>query len=191
MATSAQFTKLFNNVRVHIPGAVDEMVKQELWNTMDDFFTLSRVWKDEADLPVYADTTVHYTKPNQGRTIFLYSLKKGTRDINATMKVPNTIVLEQAPTTNDTYVRVLDLSCIFEVDASGYPIFPDWVLDKHLLCIQEGLISRLMAQPAKPYTNESLAILRSRKFRDMCAIAKHEAEQGNRRGMQNWVFPPF
>ena len=55
----------------------------------------------------------------------------------------------------------------------------------------DGLVGRMMSQPAKPYTNPALGLNHLRKFRNAISFAGTESVRRNVANSQAWRFPPF
>jgi len=103
-------------------------------------------------------------------------------------------VLELAylPNQAGTYTVTVALTVTDPVRVTDdFPILPDWMWDKHYACILDGVLSRMMSQPGKPYSSERLAIYHGRRFRNAIASARVEAMRSNKYRGQNWQFPQF
>lgn len=202
MAT-AQLQRLFNNARVKIPGAIDDMLKLELYNVLFEFFTDSNIWQDQLAVPVTTATATYTLTPSDTSQITRLmsvntSATNGSLQVFATMQVPGTMILKNTPTVADTLVVVIAKTVIDPVSSGspgddpiqyGFPNYPTWVVDKYFLGILDGLIGQMMAQTAKPWTNEKLAVFHLRKFQQVITTARNEANRMNVFGAQRWTYP--
>src|SRR5262249_51152992 len=111
------------------------------------------------------------------------------RAIKAVMITPGDITLKVAPSEAATYTATVALTIDDPVGKDGFPEFPAWVLTKYGTGILDGLLGRLMAQPAKPYTNPGLAVIRTKNFMSTRSTAKTEVLHGNLNNGQTWRFP--
>ena len=68
---------------------------------------------------------------------------------------------------------------------------PDEILHKYGRGITSGLIGRMMAQPAKPYANQQLAVYYTRLFAGAVAQARADVRHKHLYDGQTWRFPSF
>lgn len=194
MAVSLDLTRLLNNARVHLPGAIDVNLQLEFFNVLNDFFQNSNIWQQDIEFPVLgtdADPTTYEVEQYGAASIvrLLWTVNSAGRPVGASMQTPGEILLNTAATVNDTLTATVSLTVDDPLTSDGYPEFPAWTLTKYGTGILEGLIGRMMAQPAKPYTNEKLAIFHTRKFTGAISQAKYEALHRNVNNGQAWRFP--
>jgi hypothetical protein len=107
----------------------------------------------------------------------------------ATMPTPGDIVLANGVSTEDTYTCRAILTVSDPLTREGDTQLPDWVLDKYGNDLMEGLVGRMMMQPAKPYTNKQDGMMHTRAYLGARADAKIEAARQNVYGGQAWRFP--
>lgn len=190
---SLDLTRLMNNVRLHVPGALDSAIQLELFNVLDDFFRQSNVWQEEISFRTRSGTTDYSIEPESVSTIVrLIKLQNDDEiDVPATMEVPGELILRTAPSSSRTLTATVSLTIDDPVNRENYPEFPAWILDKYWLGFVSGVLGRMMSVPAKPYSNERLAIFHSRKFSGAMAAAKSEALHKNLHNGQTWRFPKF
>lgn len=191
---SLDLTRLLNNARVHLPGAIDSMLQIELFNVFNDFFQGSNIWKEDITFPVKATDAVGtvYSIENESvaSMVRLLGMKNSSGlPVYGTMAVPGEIILQTAPSQNDTLTATVALTVNDPTTKEGYPEFPAWTLNKYGTGILDGLVGRMMMQPAKPYTNAQLAAPRMRKFNGAISQAKYEALHANLNNGQTWRFP--
>ena len=55
----------------------------------------------------------------------------------------------------------------------------------------EGVLGRMTAQPAKPYSSPAQALFHARRFRALMADARNVVAQKNVYDGQTWRFPAF
>lgn len=190
-ATQRQL-RFMQNVRTHAPGALDDVIQMELYNTLKEFFSGSDVWKDTSSLAVTTATKSYTITPTDTTGLINRLVRVADAndvDVAATMEIPGTLVLNQFPSNNQTYSVTISLSAIDPADSNNYPQFPTWVADKYDTCLMDGTIGRMLAQPAKTYTNQQLAIYHLRRFRSLHAQARAESLHKNLGRGQTWAFP--
>jgi hypothetical protein len=62
---------------------------------------------------------------------------------------------------------------------------------KHFQALLDGVLSRMLMQPAKPYSNVTLGTYHAKRFRKFLALARADVEENSTFDGQNWVFPSF
>jgi hypothetical protein len=68
-------------------------------------------------------------------------------------------------------------------------VVPSWLLDRYYDTLQHGVLSRLMRQVTKPYTNLALGTLHGASYGAGRAAARAELARSNIWGTQQWQFP--
>jgi len=204
---SLDLTRLMTNCRVHLPGALDTALQLELFNVLDDFFQSTNIWQEDITFQVTAGDTAYLGAPAADTAVIYYieqsSVSNITRligivddnniPVTGAMATPGEIILQLSPGNTAIYTATVSLTVDDPVAASGtnagFPEFPAWVLDKYALGILAGVVSRMMVQPAKPYSNPALAKMHHQKYAQFLQRAKYEALHQNVNNGQNWQFP--
>lgn len=190
---STDITRLMNNLRIALPGAIDDAIKLEVYNALNDFFQGSNIWREDISVPVTAGVK-EYTITSTGASNIVRLigvLDNNSLHVNAWFDLETEkLVLELAPSTSATYTAHVALTVNDPVDAEGYPAdFPSWVLNLYMNDIVSGVLGRMMAQPAKPYSNAQLAAYHARNFQSAIAAARAEANRNFAYAAQRWRFP--
>ena len=186
--------RLIKNARIQLPGSLDNVILLELYNVLDQFFKDSRIWTEESQFSAMASDpagTIYYIEPESVSSIvaLVSVVDPGGFPQRAAMSLPGEVTLDTPPSQEGTFVATVVLTIVDPVQRDGYPEFPDWVLTKYGTGILDGLLGRMMAQPAKPYTNVQLAALHLHAFRRTIAIAATESLHRNVQNAQSWVYP--
>lgn len=191
--------RLIKNARNALPGSLDGVILLELFNVLDQFFRESGIWTEIIPFSVYPNDpagTVYYIEPESVSTIVRLISVANLDNIwqRAVMDIPGEVtflrpVSVQEPDKYNTYTACVVLSIVDPVQRDGYPEFPGWVLEKHGNGILHGLLGRMMAQPAKPYTNAELAKAHLAGFRRAISTAGTESVHRNVHNAQAWRFP--
>jgi hypothetical protein len=191
MTANAATTRLMNNVRINVPGALDTVVKLEFFNALDDFFKGSNIWKEK--IPVSVDPTkdTYDVVPTDSGAInrLLWVIDPSGVAVNATMEEPGTLVLQYKPGMAQTYTACVAKTVTDPTTKDDYPQYPDWVLDKYGDDLVNGVVGRLMKQPKKPYTDLQLAQYYLKSFEQAIGFARIEAARMNTYAAQTWRFP--
>ena len=191
---SLDLTRLLNNARVHLPGAIDSNIQLELFNVLNDFFQGSNIWQEAITFQVKAADVLGATYSIENQSVasmvrLISLINSASLPVSATMAVPGDIILNTQVTNADTLTATVSLTVNDPTTKEGYPEFPAWTLNKYGTGILDGLIGRMMMQPAKPWTNSQLAIFRTRRFNGVVSQAKFEALHKSLNNGQTWRFP--
>jgi len=191
--------RLIKNARVALPGSLDSAILLELFNVLDQFFRESGIWTEAIQFSVYPNDpagTVYYIEPESVSTIVRLISVANLDGFwqRAVMDIPGEVtfltpVSLQEPDKYNIYTALVVLSIVDPVQRDGYPEFPAWILEKHGNGILHGLLGRMMAQPAKPYSNVSLAAQHLQGFRRAISTAATESVHRNVHNGQAWRFP--
>lgn len=189
--------RLMNNARNYLPGATDTAIQLELFNVLNEFFQDSNIWTEDIEFTVTAgddpaDTT-YYIEAESVASInrLIGIVDSNDNPVGGTMAVPGEIVLDNEPGQNDTYTATVALTVNDPTARDGYPEYPQWILNKYSLGLISGVVGRMMAQPAKPFTNAQLASFHYKQFRAAVSLASNEAQHKNVDNAQAWRFPRF
>lgn len=197
---AAAKTRLMDNLRIKLPGALDGVIKLELYNVLDEFFRETLAWREDVQFTtVVGDQTYQLTTTDDVQILTLMWVGPADEDgrptwgrsVAAEMQEPGIIRLAEKPAAIDDYVVVLALTVADPTLADGFPFIPEWTLTRYHGAIIDGVLSRMMSQPAKPYSNSSMAVYHGRRFRNACAVARSEARKNNVFAGQAWRFPKF
>jgi len=190
MTTNTDIERIMNSVRVHLPGVLDDLLRLELFNVLDEFFRSTNVWREEITQRVTPGEREYELDLESSATIVrLLDVRSSTGTyIPATLEEPDVLLLRDEPSVAEDLTVTVALT-VRTLTSEGYPIAPAWILKKHRDTFFEGLLGRMMAQPAKPYSSEKLAIFHTRRFRNGMAAARVEGARKNLYGGQVWRFP--
>ena len=197
--TSPALNRIYDTAKVYLPGALDAAMQLEFFQLLDDFFSMTNCWTEDIQFPVTVTTLTYLEDPLQ----YTYTLTPSlgliirtatifNRDgvpVPATMPVPGDLVLVNGPNTADTYTARVILTVSDPLTREGNTQLPEWVLNKYSGCLLEGLVGRMMMQPAKPYTAKQDGLFHMKNYLSGRSDAKIEAARQNVYGGQAWQFP--
>jgi hypothetical protein len=193
MTISTAVQRLINNVKIEVPNVGDDVIQLMMFNALKEFLTDSRMWKQDITVTTAVDDDTYTLTPtaSTGAIIELFSVTGASdQNVPATMEVPGTLVLNTDPSA----VEALTVKVILTaetIDADNIPVMPTGFMTKYEQGLTHGVIGGLMSQPAKPWTNERLAVWHNRKFRNAIATARSEAQHQNLHDGQRWTYPRF
>ena len=195
--SNADVLRLVTNAQIRLPGATGGTVQQELFMVADEFFKESNVWREDIEFSVPANDppgTVYEVTPTGNvvidKLMWMRNSDGGGR-IFGQMSVPGEITLATYPSSPARYIATVALTVSDPTQRDGYVNFPDWVLSKYRGVLLNGLLGKMMSQPAKPYTNTQLSVYYIKLFNSGKSAARVEAQRGNLFRAQAWKFPSF
>lgn len=192
MAADPLFDRIMDSARSRLPGAVDNQVYFEVADVLNEFFRLSNCWREV--IQVTFDDRVEYelfTDDMPARVVSLIGVTNVDNiPVWATMINPNLLTLAR-----DAAPGVYNISTILtvanKINDEKYPRFPQWVSDTYGDVIADGIVGRMAAMPAKPYSSPKHALFYTSKFKQGARSAQIEANRQNLVGGQAWKYPRF
>lgn len=187
--------RLLQQLRVAHPGVLDEVIKEELWEVLNDLCREAKVWRETINITLVEGDNTYPVAVDGAEIVEVYSVSHETMDVsNVVYEFGNIAILSATPTATDVLeplklVAALTPALVPNVDVEVWIPGDLWSLLHATLLA--GTKARLMAQPAKPYSNPQLAAYYTREYRSLKAIEKRRIEVGNVHGAQTWTFPPF
>jgi len=190
-ATNDDTDKLMDMARVKLPGARDNIIQHELYASMEEFLRTTNVWVEEIEITTVVDEQTYVVIPTELATItrLISVVDSDDIDVRAYFKTPGELYLVTAPSTAETLTVKVALTVAGPTDDAGFPRAPSWIYSKYREDLLDGVVGRMMGHPAKPYSNERLAVYHLRRFRNAMAVAKAEGRHGYLFSGQQWKFP--
>lgn len=200
---SQDITRFMNNARLRLTGATDDVLQQELFNVLDEFFKGSNVWCEDIDLKIPGQDpagTVYLITPTGptviDKLLWTYEVPNSSSigrgpQITAAMSTPGEATLAVQPSSDVVYRFTVALTVQDPTQRNGYTTFPAWVLAKYRGVLLDGLLGKMYSQPSKPWTNTQLSVFHMRKFKSSTASARVEWTRNNTYRQQAWRFPAF
>lgn len=191
---SADFDILINSVRARLPSALDGVVRLELQNVLKDFLSESNLYVDSIPISILVGQTDYTVYSINGIINRLMTVTDSYNNPVPSSLVPPSLTVQDyrvrlgiKPSTATTYTAYLALTPdpSVPVDQS----VPDWVIAKYREGFEDGILARMMTQPAKPYSNIKLADYHGRKYRRAITLARNEALHAYKFRGQGWGYP--
>ena len=203
---TASISVWLKDVLPRTPGVVRSVARREFNLAAREFYKDSGAWREVIESVYWDDGTYQFTVPapyayaevNQivqvevnGSALTAKSERPvGDRqDGTPTLWFPtgpDTMEVWPTPEMYEDTLRVR-VALIPTVDATE---FPNVSLAKHYEALLDGVLGRLYAHPAKPYSNPTLGEYHLRRFRNAIGVAAAEFKQGGFAG-QNWTYPRY
>lgn len=190
------------------PGVVRAVAKRELYSACREFFTTTLVWRDTSPKRnLTANKKRYYLSPFNSSSIVVAVLgvtfngreltaltRKPPRETNTSdtpthywLEAPDTVRLYPLPTTTvedalEFYVALAPKQTV--------RCLPGAALTHYYDAIMDGVLARLFAHPAKPYTNPALGEYHAKRFRAAIGAFAAQGKKGFSQGA-TWSFPRF
>jgi hypothetical protein len=186
--------RLLDNLRVGLPGATDNAIRFELWNAIVDFCREAWAWRETISVPLTAGQTDYTITPAGTDIVSALEVDHPTLNVFGSRYKFGLLVLPRTPTSADVgeplYV-VAVLSPALDQGADIEALIPTDMWSKWHLTLLSGTFARMMAQPAKPWSNPQLAAYHQRKYQSDRAVARRDVATDGVVGAQLWRFPRF
>jgi hypothetical protein len=181
--------RIIRGATLRLPGAIENVIKDELFLVLDEFLQKTSMWQEEITFGVTSDATEYELVPTGGTIVQLIHLANSDEiPVKASMATPSTLVLQNTPNT-DTFTATVALTVVDPTTRDHEPEVPEWILTKYHLVVLDGVLGRMMSQPMKSYTSDKHSIYHMRRFRNGMAGAAAQTKRSNRYGGQSWSFP--
>lgn len=192
--TTAVLTRIINNAKVQLPGAITAGIQYELYNVLDELLSQSDIWTEDIFFECVQDVVDYNIVPVTGRIVHLIYLHHADTSpdiaqIPALMPEPGWLKWMQAPQESEDCIVRVSLTVLDPVTRAGFPQCPAWILERYHGTITSGLIYKMAAQPNKSWTAEEVAVLHGQKFRNEIGTAKVDYLHSHTYGAQRWRYP--
>lgn len=191
---SDSFTdRILDSAKSRLPGALDNQIYFELADVLNDFFRTSTCWRETiiVDFIDGVDQYELFTDDMPAQVVSLLGVRDAQNiPVSATMLNPNllSLVLDAQP---GEYTISVILTVAGKLKNENYPRFPQWVADSYSDVIADGIVGRMAAMPAKPYSSPTHAAYYTKKFKQAALSARIQTGRQNLVGGQAWRYPSF
>lgn len=187
--------RLFDDLRVSLPGSTDAAIKQELWATLDDLCRDGHVWRETITVALVVNQDEYLITPAGTEIVHVFAIDHPTLDLtNVTYEYGKILIASDSPLAADTTSPLFVVAALTPSLNPGADVeawIPSDMWSEHYQTILSGVKARMMAQPAKPYSNPQVAVYHARDYRSRKAVARHRVRTGGVPGAQMWRFPSF
>lgn len=189
---AADYDELRVEIASKLPGALEGAIDLELGAVLREFSMITSAITEQELFSTVADTLT-YTITPVGNVRQLLNIEDSDGEIvrgQYAFKQPNTIEFFSQPTVGEVYTaNVAVTPSTTEADIELR--VPTWVWQKYRDVLLDGVLGRMMTQPAKPYRQEQVGIYHLRRYRDGMAQTRAEALRRYTFRGQGWKFPTF
>jgi hypothetical protein len=187
------FSRLMNNLRVRLPGALDGAIQMEMFNVIDDMCRTVDFIFTVSQTNLVVNTSTYYVTPPVGTVpISFYKLAHETYPMTRAFVSPDEgsfTLLD--PVTAEHAATPVAIKMTFAPDPAAAPEqwVPEFFWGRGYAVILNGVLAAMMASPAKPYSNTQLALFHARKYRHGKSGIKIINTTGNAPEGHSWQFP--
>jgi hypothetical protein len=192
-------TRIVNQVRNLVPGALDPTILDELFFTCKDFFDETNIWYEDVTFTANLTTNSYWLAPSDYTYYIIPTSGVITRllavfdsngyAVGGTMQELGTLILANSPSQTQTYTARVGLTVSTTLTSDGYPDVPDETVGKWMVGLTRGVAGNLQQQPAKPYTNQRASEANLSVYLSARSKARSAAMRLNTFRSQNWQFP--
>lgn len=184
--------RLLNDLRVRLPGATDGMLQREVWLTLNDFCREGLAWREQVEVPLVDAVSTYDVAPNGTEVVVVYGVSHPTMDLQGAVYSFGKLLLTAAPSAADLITPVFveaALTPALDVGADLEGLIPSDMWSEHHEVILNGVLGRMLAQPAKPYSNPALAAFYVKSYTGERARVRHKVRTGGVMAPQAWRYP--
>jgi hypothetical protein len=198
LAQPANYQRLIDNIKTHVPGVIDNNVEPELFEIARDFCQNTNCYKNIEIITVSSATNDYTLNPLASAQIKRIT---GIADVTNTTQPPYRpvqwphglvmpVTLRLYQQLSNTYSWRVEYAMypVDPVDANDDPVMPSWILDNYQDAFLWGVRARLHMQSAKPYSNPALGAAAWRMYLQRRGLAAAEVNRENLYDGQNWMF---
>lgn len=187
---SSPFDRLMNTAKMRLPGAVDDAMRQELFEVFIDFFKDAAVWQERLDIEFAAGSRQAKVLPVAGRILKLMEVYENDRPVFGYTMPEEGVIHARFPFDRATVLTGVFMMTVTDpVTRDAFPVVPLDLVGRHHALLLDGLLAKMMSHPSKPYTNVQMAAYHQNRFRGSISRARNEQHTGNVAEGQNWRFP--
>lgn len=198
------FDQLMNQARVTLVGSSDAGLKGAFYDVCTEFLNDSSSWTQDVQVNAIPTRTQYPLQVNEGQVIRLVGVRTppiaqgqpqnaatvpGGVPISALMPDVGTLLLACAPISAATYLATVVTNVSLPTDKNAIPLGPDWLLPLWHVGLLDGLLGKMMMQPAKSYSDKITGAYHLKRFRDAIARARVSKLRASTNGAQAWRFP--
>ncbi len=189
----SNYTRLLDNLRIRLPGALDGLIKLELFNVIDEFCRTTDANRREIETTLTAGVNVYDIRPADAEIVMALQVAHKTLSVRSAVYDAGFMTLTTTPTAEDATEPLVTQVSVAPLYGIGNPELwlSDELYQKWFNWLLDGVLWRMMSQAAKPYSSERMALYHSRRFRNGMAIARTQAGVENTPNASAWAFPAF
>lgn len=186
LGSNPNLNRLYDNVQAVVPAVQFPIVQMEAWNTIEDFFIQSTSERRTIYWQMAPGVSELDFNPYDSTWLVAWVLSFDGLPYGEII-MPGKLVDREPTLTSLRQGRALLALKPVSFSVNFSPV----LLSNWFQVLLDGTLSRLYAQPAKPYSSPQMAIEYGRKYRAGVAKARAVADAQNTDGPGRWRFSYF
>ncbi len=190
MMNKQDINTVMNQCRVELTGVSDALLKSVMFEVLDEFFRDTSSWRETVDYTAIPDVASYDLVVEEGQIIRLdCNYDANGSFVPALMRDIPTLTLQHSLNTQQTLTAVVIKTVSLPLTSDGFPVAPDWVLQKWHLAIKHGMLGALKNQSNKSFSDGKGAVYNLAKFRQFIGNVRSAVLRANTAGASAWRFP--
>jgi hypothetical protein len=201
---TASYSRLLTTLRAKLPGASVEQLQVEMGNCFQAFLRETHVWRELVKRNLIAGASRYELSPSNAcaQVTFILAVRVSRRmyrpmgDVGFTgngtsgaYQVDSDYTsIELFPTPNVNEPKGLEAWVALSLEPTSLDL-PCELIDHYFDMLMSGVLERMYAHVARPYTNQDLAEKHARKFHAAVTRTRREVRGGNAYASPPWVYP--
>ncbi len=191
MAINKQdWDQLLIQATVRLVGVSQKGLKAEMYDVLSEFFNDSSCWTQVVEVNAVTTSREYPLQVNEGQIIrMVVTTAADGHVVPSIMPDVGTLILGNFPGSDETLYTEVVTNVSLPTQKDQMPIAPDWVLPIWHVGILDGLLGKMLSQPAKSFSNLQSGAYHLKRFRDAIARARVSKLRANTNGTQAWRYP--
>lgn len=183
--------RLMDNLLLRLPGAVESVVRLEIFNALNEFCRETNCWWHRQTIQLQPQqTVVPIFAPMNAETVRIMRVTHDGIPLNAALRALELTMLI-APQRGIEIDLTTSLAPSYDTQYDDPPWVPAEIWKRHYNAIMDGTLARMMSQPAKPYSSMNNAGVHALQFRTAKNDTRSEVDRAFVYDAQNWQYPYF
>jgi hypothetical protein len=178
-------SRLYDNVQSTVPAVTLPMVQMACWNTIEDFYIRSTSRREQVNWQMAANVQQIDFNPYDENWLVAWILNVCGLSYPK-ICMPGLLIDMSTSTEQRNGTVLLALK-----PNSFNATFPDELFSQWFETILSGVLFRLYATPAKPYSSPQAAQFHGHAYRAGVASARDIAQRQYTQGPGRWYFPLY
>lgn len=184
---------LFERVQTELPGVAKGMIGQVMFEMFHEFFDVSSYWLEDIPFSTVVGQqayTLTPVGPPPGQIIRLAGVID-TGGVNQPAMMPEigVLTLRDPPNTVQSFTATVMKTVILPCTPTGLVEAPSPIVARFFPGLLSGLLGKLMSQPMKSYSHDTLSVFHLKKFECVKTQARVAGIRRNTYGTNSWAYP--
>lgn len=181
--------RLMDTIQARLPGALEQTVRLELANILNDFLENTKAWWVETSFMPKEGITEYILNPISADARVFTIIKLTRNDVGSVKwwsQEPGIITLEETP--SEDWTDPVKVTCALSLRKKSVSV-PKFIYEHHHECIVNGVIGEMMAHLGRPYSSPQQALIHQKRYRNLRAKARSAARRSWSQNQPPWIYP--